>query len=269
MNSSPFFAPISRTQSDSRVLTRVAASPESRFSPRRRRALCIGFLLVWPAFYAGRAHSAPFQSALLPQTLRLGKSATFPLSAGARWFIEEGAANAVIDSGRDAFTVRGIAAGNLRLRVEKSDGSLERLAFRFVAPGLMAPASTLPLIPAPTSALANVPATTSSARPAFVPVETPATQQFVSRRSQWQMTPLDGVDPLTQVPPIASTSGVASSPASGSPAIGVNPKTAPAGFPNGGARINPPAGSSKRPDFAEFDVAFLFSSFWWNPQFAS
>lgn len=263
MNSLPFFAPTSRAQEvvgafgRSRVLTRAAVLPEPLFSLRRRRALCIGFLLVWPAFYAGRVHSAPLANPdVAPMTLRIGKSVSLPLASGAKWNVEEGFATARIEEQIGALMVRGTSVGTLRLRVQQDDGSVERMAFRFVAPN-PAPAngtsaSTTPALP-PSTVIALAPKrpTLLANNIPFPRVDnsrvSPATKQLVSRRAQSQMTPVPPVDPLSQIPPIPTQSNntsapTSSSPASGSPAIGVNPATAPAGFPNGGARINPPAG---------------------------
>ncbi len=253
MNSSPYLAPPSRARTAPRVLVR-AVQPEPLFSLRRRRALCIGFLLIWPAFYAARnASGAPMQSAgLAPMTMRVGKSATLPLDAGAKWSVEEGIANAHIEAQSGALLVRGIASGNLRMRVEKPDGSIERYAFRFVTPMNAAVPVASPT-PAPvaslavTSAFENSPFLSSKATANSV---SPATRQLISRQSQAQIAPSASAaatdDPLSQIPAIPSNLGVVSSPspapASGSPAIGVNPATAPAGFPTGGPRVNPPAG---------------------------
>ena len=245
MNSSPFFAPTSRTTTRPSVLARAAFAPEPMFSLRRRRALCIGFLLVWPAFYASRAQSAPTSNDLTaPRTMRVGKSATLPLASGVKWFIEEGVATANVDAQSGSLSVRGTAPGTLRLRFESSDGTTSRAAFRFVAPNVATPASPSPASPSPATL------TAAFGNPSFETNKTEAgasaaTQQLVSTRAQSQMAPgtsSGGVDPLSQIPPIPTNGGNVMVPASGSSTPGVNPATAPAGFPNGGARINPPAG---------------------------
>ncbi|BCM90425.1 type II secretion system protein D [Abditibacteriota bacterium] len=249
MNSSPYFAPPSRGQTAPRVLIR-AVSPEPLFSLRRRRALCIGFLLVWPAFYAARsANGASLPaSPVAATTLRVGQRQTLPLAPGAKWFVEEGIANALVEGQDGSFSVRGIASGNLRMRVEKSDGSVERLAFRFVASPVAAPPMVTPA-PVPVASAAMTSAFDKSPFLAGkVPTtDSPATRQLMSRRAQSQIAPSTAPsnDPLSQIPAIPSNLGIAplpTAPASGSPAPGVNPATAPAGFPNGGARLNPPAG---------------------------
>ncbi len=237
MNSSPFFAPGQRTLVKPCVLTRAVFAPEPLFSLRRRRALCIGFLLVWPAFYASRVQGAPTStSAVVPRTMRVGKSATLPLASGVKWFIEEGVAAANVDAQNGSLSVRGISPGTLRLRFESSDGTTSRLAFRFVSPDATTPSSPAAL----SSAFGNPTFLAGNAQQSASP-----SKGFVRTRSQSQLAPGtsgSGVDPLSQIPPIPSNTGIAPAPASGSPAVGVNPATAPAGFPNGGARVNPPAG---------------------------
>ena len=245
MNSSPYFAPAARDRGVARVLRRPA--PEPMFSLRRRQALCVGFLLVWPAFYAMRAYGAPMPtSSVTPMTMRVGsKAANFPLAPGAKWFIEEGVATARVEARDGCLSVHGLSRGTLRLRIETGD-KIERIAIRFSMPDDVTPASSSPLPPIP---IKNAPPL------GIIPVATPSpiTARLVSRVAQSQITPGGKDDPLNNIPPIPTTlsGGTSPAPAAGSATPGVNPATAPAGFPNGGARVNPPAGfPNGLPDYA-------------------
>ncbi|RYX84593.1 hypothetical protein EON83_09595 [bacterium] len=212
MNSSPYLAPPSRASNAPRVLIR-AVKPEPLFSHRRRQALCIGFLLIWPAFYAARsAGAAPLDTApIAPTTMKVGKNTSLPLAPGSKWFVEEGIANARVEEQSGTLMVRGTSSGNLRMRVEKSDGTTERYAFRFITPTIVnapiaPPASTPEASVAMTSAFINSPYLAGIAPSGSV---SPATQQFMSRRSQSQMAPSTSPsdDPLANIPAIPSNLG--------------------------------------------------------------
>ncbi len=238
MNSSPFLASALRSHRTPRVLTRSLAAPEPLFSLRRRRALCLGFVLVWPAFYAPRAHSASLAPVVAPpMMLRVGKSACFPLASGARWIVVSGAQNAHINAQSGTLTVRALSPGAVRVRVENPDGTRDHLLFRFVAHShsLATPPMPIPMAPVP----APLPVAVVSAHA----VEQP----LVTQRAQSQLA---ASDPLSQMPTIPSNLGGVqplNRAGSGLFSSGVNSATAPAGFPNGGAVINPPAGTPNGP----------------------
>ena len=224
-------------------MIRSLAAPEPLFSPRRRRALCLGFVLVWPAFYAPRAHSAPLgQTAAAPMTLRVGKSATFPLPSSARFVVVSGGQNAVVDGSGGALTVRALSPGDLRVRVERPDGTRDHLLFRFVAAS--APhALSIPLAPMRPM---NAPSPFALGNPVAALAPSP-TQAFVSRRAQSQIS---ASDPLTQIPTIPSNLGQVqplTRAGGGLFSSGTDTGAAPAGFPNGGGVINPPAGTPNGP----------------------
>jgi len=154
----------------------VAFSAPSPLWKRRQRVLAVGFLLVWPAFYAATSHAAPVGAASTqpaPMTLRVGKSLSLPLAPGETFSVERGQALARFESGDNTLSVRALSPGLVTLRIQDGKGAVQRMAFRFVET-TAAPVLTSAPLPQPTLLAQN---TQSAVSPA-------------------------GDDPLSNIPPV-------------------------------------------------------------------
>jgi len=140
-----FSSPLSPPRA--RALIATAPSPLWK---RRQRVLAVGFLLVWPAFYAATSHAVPMGAATaqpVPMTLRVGKSLSLPLAPGETFSVEHGTSLARCESGDNTLSIRALSPGLVTLRFRDGNGGVQRLALRFVE-GVARPILTsAPLFP--------------------------------------------------------------------------------------------------------------------------
>ena len=97
-------------------------------------ALAAGLLWVTPLAQA--APAAPSKNVVAPQTLRVGKTASYPMTAGMTFTIESGALHVYSEMSADksTLTVKALSAGVVRLRLNKPGQNPEFIALDFVTP---------------------------------------------------------------------------------------------------------------------------------------
>jgi len=174
----------------------LSMSAPSPLWKRRQRVLAVGFLLVWPAFYAATSHAMPFGAAPAqpaPMTLRVGKSLSLPLAPGETFSIERGASLARCESSENTLFIHALSPGLVTVRIQNSKGGVERVAYRFVE-ATARPILTSAPMPQPTLLAQNTGSTVS---------------------------PM-GDDPLSNIPAIPSGL-IGKSSTAGSPAISPQP----------------------------------------------
>ena len=180
-------------------------------------ALAAGLLLVAPTLEAAPAKPAATVPATVPaMSLRVGKTATYPLPARATYVVEKGALNVVLESKNGTLSLRALRPGLVRLRIAAPGQKTRVIALQLVDDN----AKTVP-----TSQ--SFREQTLSLLPEIAPVEPESEKPEVSRLVSSQIVdraPVAGAAPqrapLSPIPPI----NIAPIPAAGTTA----PPAAPA-----------------------------------------
>jgi len=188
----------------------IAISAPSPLWKRRQRVLAVGFLLVWPAFYAATSHAVPTRAATArpaPMTLRVGKSLSLPLSPGETFSVESGASLARCISGDNTLLVRALSPGLITLRLRDANGGVQRMAYRFVE-GVAAPILTSAPLPQPTLLAQNTESAVSPANDdplqnippipnGLVSKSSTAVPPAIARQPGFNSTPGQSISPVT------------------------------------------------------------------------